>query len=376
MLSTDRKLFDSNSAVAARMIEYGKVLGDLRIIVLAGHQPTKILSDNVAVYSTNSFSRLFYLTDAIGLIIKLNRLAKADGVTPKSSGTKVDWISAQDPFETGLAAWVANIFVKTKLQFQLHTDVFSPFFAQSSFLNRCRVILAKFLLPKADHIRVVSQKIFKSLTEGPLTLPKEKITVLPVLVDGGELRVKENLEDLRQKYPRFEKIILMASRFEPEKDFVTALRSFKQIVAKWPKAGLIIVGAGSEKSRITKLINSFGLVSNVVVEPWTDNLFSYFKMTDIYLLTSLFEGYGRTLVEAGIAGVPFVSTDVGCAKELVDLGLRGLVVPVRDWRAIGESLNTLLAGEKTQNIVLPNSVHFLSKEKFLELYKKSFEALS
>lgn len=364
MLSTDRKIFEPNSAVASRMIDYGQVLGDLRIIVLGGHYQTKKLSDQVTVYPTDSWSRLMYIPDAISLIIRLNRLGKAD------------WISAQDPFETGLAAWITNLWIRTKLQLQLHTDVFSPFFAKSSWLNQIRVVLARFLLPRADRVRVVSQKIFQSLTAGPLTLPAEKITILPVLVDGEELGAKKTNLDLKQKYPQFERIVLMASRFELEKDFSTALRAFKQIASKRPKTGLVIVGEGSEQNQMNKLINSLGLMGNVIVEAWTDDLFAYFTTADLYLLTSLFEGYGRTLVEAGWAGTPFVSTDVGCARELLMAGLAGLVVPVGDRQAISDAISALLAKNlvgKAEKIIPPDSIHFLAKAKFLELYKKSFE---
>lgn len=362
-LSTDRKIFEPDSAVARRMVEYGNVLGDLRIVVLAGKQAELKLSDKVTVYSTNSFSRLFYLTDALNLVFRLNGISRAD------------WLSAQDPFETGLVLWVANLFIKTKLQLQLHTDVFSPFFAESSFLNRLRVVLAKFLLPKASRIRVVSEKIFNSLTNGPLFLPASKITILPVLIDWEELKKQKINVDLRQKYPQFEKIVLMASRFEPEKDLGTALRAFKQVVSKRPKVGMIIVGGGTEKEKIEKMIKSLGLTVNVIMEAWTDNLFSYFKTADIYLLTSLFEGYSRTLVEASLAEIPFISTDVGCAKELITLGIPGLVVPVRNKEVLTLAINSLVAKEpvtKEKQFILPNSIHFMTKDKFLEAYRKSF----
>lgn len=361
MLSTDRKIFEPGSAVASRMIEYGKVLGDLQIIVFAGRKESKILSENVTVYSTNSWSRLIYIPDAIDLIIRLNRISK------------IDWISAQDPFETGLSAWVANIFIKTKLQLQVHTDVFSPFFVRNSFLNQARVVLAKFLLSRADRIRVVSQKILNSLVEKLPNVSHEKIIVLPVLVETEETENKQVTLDLKKKYPQFEKIVLMASRFEPEKDFGTAIRAFKQVVSKKPQTGLLIVGEGSERKKIEDLVKNLGLTKNVVIEPWVRDLFSYFKTADVYLLTSLFEGYGRTLVEASLAGTPFVSTDVGCAQELADLNLPGSVVAVGDREAIGGALISLLERKLSlEEVKKPDSLHFLSKEKFLELYRQSF----
>ena len=45
-------------------------------------------------------------------------------------------------------------------------------------------------------------------------------------------------------------------------------------------------------------------------------LISYYKTADLFLNTSLFEGYGMTLVEARAAGCKVVSTDVGVAREV------------------------------------------------------------
>ncbi len=364
MLSTDRKILEAGSASSLRMIEYGKVLGDLQVVVFAKDKHHKILSPEVTVHSTNSIFRFLYIFDACRLIIKLNKLKK------------VDWLSAQDPFETGLIAWLANIFIKTNIQFQIHTDAFNPFFVKSSLSNRCRVFLAKFLLPKATRIRVVSQKIYDSLVVYLPNLSPEKITILPVLIDRAEFTSRKLSVDLRQKYPQFNKIVLMASRFEPEKDFGTAIRAFKQIVSKQPKAGLVIVGEGSEKKSMEKLIKNLGLTGHVAIEPWTNELFSYFKTADVYLLSSLFEGYGRTLVEACLAGIPFVSTEVGCARELVDLGLKGAVVAVGDRQGMSQALSRLLENNHDnrdfEEIKLPDSIHFLPKEIFLKKYQALF----
>ena len=59
-------------------------------------------------------------------------------------------------------------------------------------------------------------------------------------------------------------------------------------------------------------------MNNVIFEKWIDRetLFSYYKTVDLFLVTSLYEGYGMTLVEAQAAGCPIISTDVGVAREV------------------------------------------------------------
>jgi glycosyltransferase involved in cell wall biosynthesis len=89
------------------------------------------------------------------------------------------------------------------------------------------------------------------------------------------------------------------------------------VIVDMPQAGLIIVGSGSEADRLTSLVKKHGLEKSVMFEPWADQgtLYSYYKTADLFLVTSLFEGYGMTLVEAHAAGCKIVSTDVGVAGE-------------------------------------------------------------
>ena len=109
----------------------------------------------------------------------------------------------------------------------------------------------------------------------------------------------------------------MASRLEVEKNIDLAIKAFKEVVQKIPKAGLIIVGKGSEQGRLEALCLRLSLKQSVVFEPWADKqtLASYYKTADLFLNTSLFEGYGMTFVEAKAAGCKIVSTDVGIAPE-------------------------------------------------------------
>ena len=55
----------------------------------------------------------------------------------------------------------------------------------------------------------------------------------------------------------------------------------------------------------------------MVFEGWQENLISYYKTANLFLLSSNYEGYGMTLLEAAAAGCPIISTDVGIAGELL-----------------------------------------------------------
>jgi len=90
-----------------------------------------------------------------------------------------------------------------------------------------------------------------------------------------------------------------------------------EIIKQQTRAGLIVVGEGKEKDRLRQQVIKNGLRDNIIFEPWTDDLTSYYKSADLYLLTSNYEGYAMSAVEASLCGCPVVMTDVGCAGEVI-----------------------------------------------------------
>ena len=320
MISTDRKIFEHGSAVRARMVEYGRDLGELHIIIFAkkeaGFTEQKI-SENVFVYPTQSRTKLGYIFDAI----KIGReiLSKNHQLSTNNYS-----ISCQDPFETGLVGTRLSQKFSLPLELQIHTDIGSPYFTYS-FLNKVRMVLARYTLPKASHVRVVSVRIQKYLVEY-LKIDTAKIEIRPIQVDVERLKNTPVVVDLHKKYPQFKKIVLMASRLEKEKNIAFAVRVWKKVLETVPSAGLVIVGSGREESALKYLVKKIGLEKTVIFEPWTDSLASYYRSADVFLLTSFFEGYGMTLVEANTLGCAIVSSDVGIAPEISNI----TVCPVND----------------------------------------------
>lgn len=229
-----------------------------------------------------------------------------------------DLISAQDPFEFGFAAWCIAKRTHVPFELQVHTDIFSPYFVRHSWKNMLRVRMARFLLPRASRIRVVSERIHQSITQqfSSLDVP---IAVVPVSISTGEV-----LSPDPQPYH-----IVAVSRLASEKDMPTLLRAFKEVYTRIPKARLSIVGDGPCRGALLQLAESLGISNAVSFVGWVDDPREYYSRAFVFVQTSLFEGYGRSIVEAAIARVPIVTTDVGVVGyELESRGV--VVVPFKD----------------------------------------------
>ena len=374
MISSDRGMFDATKAIHNRMADYGTLVSELHIIVFAQkslHLQDTQIGTNVWAYPTNSVSRWAYVRDALAIAMWLK----------DTKNFIPNLITCQDPFETG---WVGYRLWKkfgSCLQIQIHTDFLSKEFRKRSLFNKVRVIMAKRTLMAASCIRIVSKRIQTSLTESKWTLTRN-IVLIPILVNK-ELFVRSGAIDavsleLRRKYKQFSFIILIAARFTKEKNIPLALRVLRNIAEEFSGVGMIIVGDGPEKGRLQGLVKRWGLSKYVVFEPWTENIISYYKAANVFLLTSLYEGYSLVLIEAALASCPVVATAVGITDTYMEDGVNGFVCPVNDVRCLSKKVARLIAEPNLGHVFASRAREQISeslhdKDTYLKLYSQSWQ---
>ncbi len=364
MISTDRNSFKLGSATRMRMEEYG-TLAEIFIIVFSKKSlnlQAENISSTVHLYPTNSITRWGYIFDALKLGSQIMRQ------------NSIEVITAQDPFETGIVTWWLARKFKKKFQIQIHTDFLSPFF-KNSLLQKMRVLMAKFLLPRADSVRVVSERIKGVLTNWKL---KTEPVVLPIFVDPSRFMEGPHQDDLHERYPQFSFIVLMISRLSVEKNIQLAIDAIGEVRHQHQKVGLVIVGDGPLKESLKQYTLAKGLKDTVVFESWKEEVAGYYKTADLFLLTSLYEGFGLTLVEASLSGCPVVSTDVGIAPLLYPEERDKYVCPVGDMWCVAEkilySINNLHFRQKFSL----NAKHLLERQNFIttkDVYLKKYVGL-
>ncbi|OGG66518.1 hypothetical protein A3D71_00515 [Candidatus Kaiserbacteria bacterium RIFCSPHIGHO2_02_FULL_55_20] len=294
VLSTDWNAFNESSAVAKRLQMQARTVE--RMDVLVPHGPLQLVQ-----ISGNASVRGFGLGRVLG---SLRTIAAGWRLQ------RPDVVSAQDPFLTGLVGFIIAWMRGSKLHLQVHTDLFDPYFGGLSLGNRLKVLLARFLLSRADSVRVVSKRIADSLAARGIKAP---VTVLPVFVDLDNLKKAEPL-DRRSRYPHFKKLVLVVARLEKEKNVAASIRAFAEITKADAAAGLVVVGSGSQRVPLENLVNELGITDKVVFEGAQDP-FPFYKVADLVLVTSEYEGFGMVIVEALAAGCPVVSYDIGLARE-------------------------------------------------------------
>lgn len=337
MLSIDRSILERNSPAFLRMREYAKYLDRLVVVVLNTGSKKYIKTGNLEVYPSNSRNKFFYYYDFLKLVKKNDLLAQ------------VEIISAQDPYDTGvLACLVKN--KKLKINIQEHMDIIATPWRYESLLNFFRYLTALYVLRRTDTIRAVSERINQKLIR-KLKIDPKRITAAPVYTDPSQYKI-----GVRKKNGYIK--LLMISRFVKQKNIFLALKVIKELKKELPTLRLKIVGVGPEQKKIAKFIERNALADIVEMSSWTNDPHKEYLGADALLLTSNYEGWGRTCVEALLCGCPVIMTDVGCAQEVVRHDYNGLISPVGDRRKLQENIKRFaLDARLRQNLArnAPNS---------------------
>lgn len=359
MLSIDKKIFEEESDVRARMLEYGTLFDELHIVVYIKRQAqnsklkAQNIGANVFLYPTNTVFKFLYFLNAYKICKKIIK------------NNSIDIITSQDAFTNLIAVKLKRKFKNIKIQIQLHTDFLSERFKKESLKNFFRYYGYVKGVKNADCVRVVSKRIENSLEKSGVKDQKSKVKVLPIFVDVEGIKNALVSVDLRKKYPQFDFIILMVSRLEKEKDIPLAIEAMREVVKKEPKVGLVIVSDGSQLKALNLQTTSYKLQANIVFDGWQDKetIISYYKTADLFLQTSKYEGYGLALVEALAAGLPSLSTDVGVAKE------SGAMITERD--AVAENVIKYMESERERGVL--KNYPYGNKGEYLNKFRESFE---
>ena len=183
---------------------------------------------------------------------------------------------------------------------------------------------------RADMVIAVSKGVaqefreISGVSEGRICVIYNPVLALPL----HELAKQpvENQELFHDRIP----VIIAVGRLEPQKDFSTLIRAFASVSASRP-AKLCILGEGSERGALERLARELGIENEVVMPGFDRNPFKYVARSNVFVLSSLYEGLPNALIQALALKVPVVSTDCKHGpREILDNGKWGLLVKPGD----------------------------------------------
>lgn len=196
--------------------------------------------------------------------------------------------------------------------------------------------------PLADEIVSVTDAVADDLAD-LANLPRESITTIYNPVVRPEL-ASLSQEPVSHPYlePDAPPLVLALGRLSSVKDFATLVRAFARL-RKRRSAHLMILGEGSKRAELERLVEELGIVPDVALLGFVSNPYPYIARAAAVAVTSRHEGVANVLCEALALGRPAVSTDCpGGPREVLSDGLYGPLVPVGDDAALALALERVL----------------------------------
>lgn len=196
------------------------------------------------------------------------------------------------------------------------------------------------------------------------TKTKPKIIVIPNMINGNNDGQVSSLNNNQ---------IISIGRLEPVKDFYTLILIFSVLVKKYPDLKLKIIGDGSQKDILNKLILQCGLQDKVTLTGKLneEEINSELLKSDIFVLTSKSESFSLVLCESMNYGVPCVAFDVDVGpREIIEEGVTGFLIEDRNIGLMIEKISLLLDDFNLRKKMSDNQIKSVKKYHAINIVSK------
>ena len=192
---------------------------------------------------------------------------------------------------------------------------------------------------------IVNSNYMKNHVQGLFGLPFDKINVIPNGINLTNFNGIERDYDFRRQYAMDnEKIILYVGRLVYEKGVQHLISAMPKILENYHDAKLIIAGKGGMLDELKGQAEAMDLSNKVYFTGYLNSkqVQKMYKCADVAVFPSTYEPFGIVALEAMLAGVPTVVSDIGGLNEIVDHGVNGMKSYAGNSNSIADSVISLL----------------------------------
>lgn len=275
------------------------------------------------------------------LQLNFNMVAKVNELIDKNG--KFDVIHAHDWLVASSAKTIKNSF-----GIPLVSTIHATEAGRNSGIhdeNQRYVNDTEWLLTYESSEVIVNSNFMKNDLQRLFGLPYEKINVIPNGINITSYNgIVRDYEFRRQYAADNEKIILFMGRLVYEKGIQHLISAMPKILSKYNDAKLIIAGKGGMMDELRNQVNAMGLGNKVYFTGYLNakQVSKMYKCADVSVFPSTYEPFGIVALEAMLAGVPTVVSDVGGLAEIVEHGVDGMKSYAGNPNSLADVISELL----------------------------------
>lgn len=176
-----------------------------------------------------------------------------------------------------------------------------------------------------------------------------------------------------------ERWLLAVGRLVDQKGFDLLINAFQKLASRFPLWRLFILGEGPLRGALERQVEESGLTGRIELPGRAGNVGEWYQASDLYVMSSRFEGFPNTLTEAMAHGLPAVSFDCDTGpRDIIRHEVDGLLVPAGDEDALAEALARLMADDVLRTRYAARAVEVrqrFSMERVAGMWEELFERL-
>jgi len=251
----------------------------------------------------------------------------------------------------------------------------SMMYGHDTLLSKMSKVLIKKLYPKADFIIANAEGNRLDLIDN-FSIDEDKIITISNLFDLEKIEKLSNEPVDKIVFNKF--TFITVGRLDKGKNHKLMIDAFSKLENS--STQLIILGEGIEREALEEQIRTLYLTNRVFLLGFDSNPYKYFSKSNVFLFTSLYEGFPNVLVEALSCGLPVISTDCKSGpreilaphtdisfqlKEGVEITDYGFLVPINSDIALIKAMNELCQNKKNYDNVAKQRATFFEKSKIV-----------
>lgn len=186
----------------------------------------------------------------------------------------------------------------------------------------------------------------------------------------------ENKSDIQERSLAVTKHFISYGRLLERKGFQDAIRAFSQVIKTFPESTLTIYGEGPFRTQLENQISELGLKEKVILPGKIPDPHCLLQLptAHCFLFPSWYEGFSGALVEAMMAGIPIIASDIPMNLEAIQPEQTALVFPTGNWEALANKMKYAIENPLTI-AGLGNQAGIVAAQRFdIEVIAKQYEA--
>ena len=167
-------------------------------------------------------------------------------------------------------------------------------------------------------------------------------------------------------------------RLTSQKNLDLLIDAFSDICEELTQYSLHIYGDGEERERLQTKIFTKGLSGKVFVYGYSNNIYEKICKSSLFVSSSDYEGISNSMLEAIALGIPSICTDcpAGGARETIEHGVNGFLVPVRNRKVMAETMKKLLTDKLLSKSISNEGLKLREKISISKITKEWVTAIN